>query len=60
MKEKFFRKLLCSILASIRENMTCNDLYSAPRRPYNERIGVRIYRDILVEGNELVEACISM
>ena len=37
--------------------MTCNDFYSAPRRPYNERIGVRIYRNILVEGNELIEAC---
>ena len=40
--------------------MMCNDFYSAPRRPYNERIGVRIYRNIHVEGNELVEVCISM
>ena len=40
--------------------MTCNDFYSAPRRPYNECIGVMIYRNILVEGNELVEVCISV
>ena len=37
--------------------MTCNDSYSAPRRPYNERRGVRIYRNILFKENELVEAC---
>ena len=40
--------------------MTYNDSYSAPRKPYNERIGIRIYRNILVEGNELVEVCISV
>ena len=40
--------------------MTCNDFYSAPRRSYNECIGVMIYRNILVEGNELVEVCISV
>ena len=40
--------------------MTCNDFYSAPRRSYNERRGVRIYRSILVEGNELIGACISV
>lgn len=37
--------------------MMCNDFYSAPRRPYNERIEVRIYGNILFKGNELVEAC---
>ena len=40
--------------------MTCNDFYSAPRRPYNEFIQGRIYRSILVEGNELIGACISV
>ena len=44
-------------MSIIIENMTCNDSYSAPRRPYNERIGVRIYRNILFKGNELVGAC---
>ena len=38
--------------------MTCNDFYSAPRRPYNECIEVMIYRNTLVEGNEFVKACI--
>ena len=47
-------------MAGIRENMTCNDFYSAPRRPYNECIGVRIYRSMLFKGNEFVEACISV
>lgn len=60
LKEKFFRKSLCSMLADIRENMTCNDFYSAPRRPYNECRGVRIYRNILFKGNELVGVCISV
>ena len=40
--------------------MTCNDFYSAPRKPYTECIGVMIYRNILVEGNELIGACISV
>ena len=53
----FFEKRFYLILSIIRENMTCNDSYSAPRRPYNERIGVRIYRNILFKGNELVGAC---
>ena len=44
-------------MASIRENITCNDFYSAPRRPYNEFVEVRIYRNILFKGNELVEVC---
>ena len=57
LKEKFFRKLLCSILPSIRENMTCNDLYSAPRRPYNEFIQDGIYRNILFKRNELTGTC---
>ena len=52
--------MLCSILASIRENMMCNDFYSAPRRPYNEYREVRIYRNIFFKGNELVEVCISV
>ena len=37
--------------------MMCNDFYSAHRRPYNECIGVRIHRNILFKGNELVEVC---
>ena len=37
--------------------MTCNDSYSAPRRPYNEFIRGRIYRNIFFKGNELIGAC---
>ena len=37
--------------------MACNDSYSAPRKPYNECIEVRIYRNILFKRNELVGAC---
>ena len=44
-------------MSIIRENMMCNDFYSAPRRPYNKRIGVRIYKNILFKGNELVGTC---
>ena len=40
--------------------MTYNDSYSAPRRPYNELIQGRIYRNIIFKGNELVEAGISV
>ena len=40
--------------------MTCNDFYSAHRRPYNEFMRDRIYRDILSKGNELVGAGISV
>ena len=60
LKEKFFRKSLCSIFPSIRENMKCHDSYSAPRRPYNKFIQDRIYGDIIFKGNELVGACISV
>ena len=37
--------------------MTCNGSYSAPRRPYNECLEVRIYGNILFRENELVGAC---